>query len=152
MIRKLGKLFLTVCLLAVGGGVVAHAQIGGGTTIQASIPFAFTVGNATLPAGKYEIKRLDDNATEALEIRSTSGHRAVIFETENTRARDGQVASRTELVFDKFGDEYFLSQVWVAGLASGSELLKSGMEKRLAHAGSQPEKHSVAGFLKHLKP
>jgi hypothetical protein len=56
MMKNLGKLFLTLCLLAVGGGVVANAQIDGVSQIEANVPFAFTVGDTKLPAGKYNIR------------------------------------------------------------------------------------------------
>jgi len=152
MIRNLGKLVLTLCLLTVGGGVVANAQIDSDMRIQANVPFAFAVANTTLPAGNYEIKRVDDNAPNVLELRSADGRTSVIFETENAQTRDDQAANKTELVFDKFGDEYFFSQLWVSGSVSGSELPKSRMEKRLASGGSQLEKHSLAAVMKHLKP
>jgi hypothetical protein len=152
MIRNLGKLFLTLCLLTVGGGVVANAQIDSDMRIQANVPFAFAVGDTTLPAGNYEIKRVDDNAPNVLELRSADGRTSVIFETENAQTRDDQAASKTELVFNKFGDEYFFSQLWVSGSVSGSDLPKSRMEKRLASSGSQSERHSLAAVLKHLKP
>ena len=151
MTRNLGKLFLTLCLLTVGGGVVANAQVDNPTRIQANVPFAFSVANTTLPAGKYEIKTLDDS-NNVLELRSPNGRTSVLFETDSLQARGDRAASKTELVFDKIGDQYFLSQVWVAGSASGSALPKSRMEKRLEDGGSRSEKHSVVGFLKRLKP
>jgi hypothetical protein len=149
MIRNLGKLFLTLCLLAVGGGVVANAQISTIPGIQADVPFAFQVGDTTLPAGKYDIKALDDNEPNVLEIRSVNGGKSIVFETEDAQKREDKVAKKTELVFDKVGDQYFLSQVWVEGTPTGSELAKSKSEKRLEDGGSQSEKHSVVAFLKH---
>ena len=151
MIRNLGKLFLTLCLLTVGGGVVANAQIDTLSRIQSNVPFAFAVGDTTLPAGKYEIWRFDDNIPNLLQIRSANGRTTVLFETEDAQDRGGQPAIKTELVFDKVGDRYFLSQIWTAGEASGSELSKSRMEKRLIDGGGQSERHSIVGFLKHLK-
>jgi hypothetical protein len=151
MIRNLGKLFLTLCLLAVGGGVVANAQINTIPGIEANIPFTFAVGDTRLPAGKYEIKALGDNPN-VLELRSANGRTTVAFETQDAQKSEDQEASKTELVFDKVGDQYFLYQVWVVGTATGSELPKSKMQKRLEDGGSQSEKLSVVAFLKHLKP
>ena len=149
--RNLGKLFLTLCLLAVGG-VVANAQIDTLTQIQANVPFAFSVGDTTLPAGKYQIRTPYDNVPSVLELQSANGRTRVLFETVDAQTRADQPASKTELVFDKVGDQYFLSQVWEAGSASGSELPKPRMEKRLADGGSQSERHSIAAFIKRLKP
>ena len=149
MIKNLGKLFLTLCLLAVGGGVIANAQISTVPGIQVNVPFAFQVGDTTLPAGKYEIKAVGDNEPNVLEIRNDNGGKSIVFETQDAQKREDEVAKTTELVFDKVGDQYFLSQVWVAGTPTGSELAKSKMEKSLEDSGSQSEKHSVVALLKH---
>jgi len=148
MIRNLGKLFLTLCLLMVGGAMVANAQIDSGVTIQANIPFAFVVGDTTLPAGKYDIKVLDGESANVLEIRSVSGHTHVVFDTENTETQADQFVSKGEFVFDKVGDTYFLSQIWMAGSSSGSQLAKSRMEKRLEGKGMKSERHSIVAFLR----
>ena len=151
MIKNLGKLFLTLCLLTVGGGVVANAQIDTDNPIQANVPFAFAIGNTQLPAGKYQIKKLDDLAPNVLELSSENGHTKVVFETEDAETRADQPASKTELVFDKVGDQYFLARIWVAGSLSGIEMPKSRMEKRLTDGGSRPEKHSIVALLKRVK-
>jgi len=152
MIKNLGKLCLTLCLLVAGGGVVANAQIDGVPQVEANITFAFMVGDAKLPAGKYEIKTLDDNSPNILELRSADGRTSVVFDTEDAQTGGDQIANKTELVFDKVGDQYFLSQIWVEGSATGNELTKSRMEKRVTDGGSQPEKHSVVGLMKPMKP
>lgn len=151
MIRNLGKLFLALCLLTVGGGIVANAQIDSDSKIQGNVPFKFVVDRTTLPAGKYEIKGLDDSTPGVLELTSLDGRTRVVFETDAAQTRDGEPSSKTELVFDKVGDEYFLSQVWVSGNGSGSQVGKSKMEKKLEEGGSQPERHSIAAVLTHRK-
>ena len=144
--KYLGKLLLTLCLLAVGGGVVANAQIDSVPQIEANVPFAFMVGDTRLPAGKYNIKTLDENAPSILEISSVDGRTSVAFDTENATTRSDRSAKTTELVFDKVGDRYFLSQVWVSGSNSGSELAKSRMQKKLEGSGGKAEKQSVAAL------
>jgi hypothetical protein len=151
MMKNLGKLLLTLCLLVVGGGVVANAQIDSVPQIEANVPFAFTVGDTRLPAGRYSIRTLDDLAPSVLEISSVDGHTSVAFDTENATTRSDQAAKTTELVFDKVGDRYFLSQVWVSGSASGSELAKSRLQKKLEVSGSKAEKQSVAALMKSSK-
>src|SRR6266403_5767222 len=152
MMRNLSKLFLALCLLAVGGGVVANAQVDTVPAIEANIPFAFAVGDTTLTAGKYEIKTLDDESANVLELRSVNGQPSVVFATEDAQTRSDQAVNKTELVFNKVGNQYFLSQIWVAGSAAGNEVPKSRMEKRLAKGGSQSEKQSVVAVMKRMKP
>jgi hypothetical protein len=150
MTRNLGKLLLALCLLTVGSGI-ANAQIDTGVTIRADVPYTFIVGDTTLAAGKYEIRALDD-MPGVLELRSVSGHAVVNVDAESVLTKDEKIASKCELVFDKVGDRYFLSQVFVEGSSSGSELAKSRMEKRLEGDGGRPERHSVAAMLRRLKP
>ena len=152
MMKNLGKLFLALCVLTVGGGVVANAQVDTVPQIEVNVPFAFVVGDTSLPAGKYEIRTIDDQANDVLEIRSANSRTAVVFDTSDTQTRGDQIESKTQLVFDKVGSQYFLNQIWVAGSSTGNELAKARMEKRLTNGGSQSEKHSVVAVMRHLKP
>lgn len=151
MIRNLGKLCLALCLLTVGGGIVANAQIDTTTTIEADVPFAFMVGNTTLPAGKYEIKGLDDLTPGALVLSAVKRGKRVVFDTNNTESNPERLHGKSELVFNKIGGKYFLAQVWAEDSASGSQLVKSKMEKRLEDGGGQPERHSIAAVRRHGK-
>jgi hypothetical protein len=142
MIKNAFKMFLTLCLFVVLGQAAAKAQITSDTPIEADIPHPFMINDKTFPAGKYVIKTVDDNEPTTLEIRSADGHTAVMFETMTTQAN--QPMSKSELVFNKVGDKYFLSQVWLEGIDTGNQLLKSKMEKQLEDGGASSEKHSVA--------
>jgi hypothetical protein len=148
MIRNSVKLLLTLCILTVGGGVVANAQIDADTHVKADIPFAFAVGHSTLPAGTYEIQRLDEVNPKVLVIRNMNEHISVAFQTVDAQTPDDQPVSTTELVFDRLGDRYFLSQVWEDGSATGADLPKSRMETRLADSGVRPEGQATVAALK----
>ena len=151
MIRNVGKLLLALCVVTVGGGIVANAQIGSDAVIRGNIPFAFMVGNTELPAGEYDVKALDDNARNVLEVRSVKDHKSVFADSENVETKGQRIEKRSELVFDKVGDKYFLTQIWVEGSAFGSELPKSRMETSLEVGGVQSERHSIVAMLRHLK-
>ena len=149
MIRNSVKLLLTLCILIVGGGVVANAQIDADTHVKADVPFAFVVGHSTLPAGTYEIRRLDDVNPKVLEIRNMNEHINIVFQTVDAQTPNDEPMNTTELVFDRLGDRYFLSQVWEIGSATGADLPKSRMEKRLADSGIRPEGQTTVAALKH---
>jgi hypothetical protein len=151
MMKNLGKLFLALCLLTIGGGVVANAQVSTVPEIEVNVPFDFVVGDTRLPAGKYEIRAIDETSNDVLEIRSVDSRTSVIFETEDAENRGELVKNKTQLVFDKVGDEHFLSQIWVEGSAAGNELAKSRMEKRLLDGGNQAAQQPVVASLKRLK-
>src|SRR5215217_8993180 len=92
--------------------------------LTANIPFDFSVAGKTLPAGKYWINRAQESSGDlVVQISSTDGH------TNITRLTIPVVASSPVksglLVFHKYGEEYFLSEVWPAGGVTGRELHKS---------------------------
>src|SRR5258708_38225604 len=104
MIKNLGKLCLTLCLLVVGGGVVANAQMDSVPQIEVNVTFPFMVGDTKLPAGKYVIRTSDDNSPNVLELRSADTKTSVIFDTEDAQTRRDQPTNTTELVIDKVAD------------------------------------------------
>jgi hypothetical protein len=130
-----------LCLLAGSGVVTTSAQIDSGETIEADIPYAFVVGDKTLPAGKYMLKVSDDTNLNLFVVRRSDGRTAAFFETQDVQAN--QTPRQTELVFNKIGDTYFLSQIWLAGSKLGAELEKSKAEQQLEAGGMSSERHSV---------
>ena len=137
------KLFLALCLVSLGATLTANAQIRSDATIRVNIPYSFVVNNTTLPAGTYVITAADPYASDltVLQIRSANAKTAVLFETESVAVPG--LAKRTELVFDKIGDTYFLSKVFLKGDGGGNQLLKSKMQQRLQENGSIAESHSI---------
>jgi len=85
MKKKVFITALTCGLLAVAAAATAYAQMPG-TAVRATIPFDFIVRGKTLPAGKYEIRRINDSPEE-LMITSLNNHELVMFETEPVDAR-----------------------------------------------------------------
>jgi len=138
------KLFLSLCLVAGLGATLTNAQIRSDAAIRANIPYAFVVNNTTLPGGTYVIT-VDDpygSDTSVLEIRSANGKTAVLFDTDPITGP--RLAPQTELVFDKIGDTYFLSKVFLKGDGGGNQVLKSKTQRRLEENGAIAESHSIA--------
>lgn len=140
MRKKTTMMFMLLGLLTVAGLSSAQAQIS--HRLEADIPFKFTVGDTTLPAGKYYIKQPGDTDLQALEISSADGKVSIFALVEN--AQSNKTPSKSELVFDRYGDRDFLRQVWESGHQFGAELPKSHSEKRIAQKMANPKRHSVA--------
>jgi len=145
MKRKVFGIALGGCVIAIAAVATAFAQMPG-EPIRATIPFDFTVQGRTLPAGKYEIRRIGEQAG-GLEIANlTDHHDHVFFETASKQTL--RVPKRGELVFHRYGDTYFLSQVWGPGLETGRELATSRQERTLkremASDGVKSEPETVA--------
>jgi hypothetical protein len=95
--------------------------------IRAEIPFDFNVGKKRLPKGEYIIESVGDSGT--LTIRNADKGKSVIFNTVRSKPTDGK---KPKLVFNRYGDQYFLSRVWDQSSETILKLNKSGTEKRVA--------------------
>ena len=80
-----------------------------------------------LAAGEYQVKMQQPNV---LRIMTTDGKQAAMILTRSRVSRKPQTESR--LMFNRYGDTYFLSQVWVIGAETGVELPKTSAEIELA--------------------
>ena len=147
----ISKLFLSLCLIiGLSAAMSTNAQIDSDIAIEVNVPHSFIVRDTTLPAGRYVVKVANDfNDLNLLEIRSVDRHMVVLFDTESVQLNGP--AQKTELLFDKIGDNYFLSRVFLAGDDSGSQLPKSRMLKRMEDGGLKAEAHSIAATRKESK-
>jgi hypothetical protein len=117
------------CLLSLLVVVSAHAQ-DEGSAIRVSIPFDFNVEGKTLPAGDYEIRRINDEPAELLIQNVNHRRDERMFQTEPLDAR--RIPNHSLLVFHRYGDNgYFLSEVMTAGEQTGEELRPTRAERTL---------------------
>ena len=146
MKRRVFSVMATCCFLALGAGASAHAQLPG-TTLRAMIPFDFSVRGKLLAAGEYEIRRITDSPYDGLVISSVNDkHERVMFETEPVEAR--RISSQSKIVFHRYGDSYFMSEIFPGGDQTGSELFTSRQEHILRRemASSKGEPETVAAY------
>jgi hypothetical protein len=118
----------------------ANAQLTG--NLEVDIPFAFHAGNAKLPAGKYIIRPMDDSDLTVMEISSADGSISALFDVEDAQANS--TPAKSELIFNKYGNNYFLSKLFDEGNPQGSKVVpKSRYEKRMG-TGSAEAAHVSA--------
>jgi hypothetical protein len=113
-------------LLSMGAASVCYAQQ---PALGVNIPFAFQVGDKTLPAGEYRVKSMSTASGDVQLIRQTDGSALTVVLTMAVDSKDGK--SEPELTFNQYGNSYFLSQIW-DGVGQGRELSKSKREKETA--------------------
>ncbi len=114
--------------------------------ITANVPFSFMVGNTMLPAGEYEFSTPDINLNYTLMIRQMNGDRSIIVQAMPV-SLGYRTAAKTELVFDRVGDQEFLRRVWEEGLQTGDQFLEPKAEKEmLAQAGESRLSHRIDAF------
>ena|SRR5438045_807254 len=108
---------------------VASVRAQDAGTVSVHIPFEFSAANKTLPAGDYYVRRSIQGAQVGMEVISKDKSQTLWLTIHTVRGTDIQAASR--LVFNRYGDRYFLSQLWIAGRSNGEELTKASRERLL---------------------
>ncbi len=121
-----------VRLLACGalltlGVTFASAQM------RADIPFDFMAAGSNLVAGEYTLVTTG-NTDQVLQMCNLQQHRCVFMIAS-------QVASKAhndpgKLVFNRYGDQYFLSEIWSLSLVR--TLPQDRRERQLAKSGAEP--------------
>jgi hypothetical protein len=114
---------LTMVLLMAAG--LANAQLGSAHEVRANVPFDYKVGNATMMAGNCSIRAAGTADVLAIRCKGSEAKLALTHRVE------GKPASETKLVFHKYGDQYFLAQIWIEGDADGVQLPRTRVEKEL---------------------
>jgi hypothetical protein len=139
--QMLLPLFLTLIFVMSFSAARTQAQITG--NLVAEVPFQFHVGNTALPAGKYMIHQLEGSDLMVMQISSMDGKVSALFDVEPTEAKSAP--QKTELIFNKYGDRYFLSEMFDEGNADGNRLVASRDEK-LASKESGADVAHVAAY------
>jgi hypothetical protein len=98
--------------------------------ISANIPFGFIVADKKLPAGKYYFGRVSQESDDSIvSIRGADGRSNAVRFSSPVETR--RVKDEGTLVFQRYGDQYFLFQVWPAGSTTGRQLIKSRSEREI---------------------
>jgi hypothetical protein len=143
-VRTTGYQLLPIFIALVFGLTIcpsrAQAQIVGDLGIN--IPFEFHVGNVTLPAGQYRIHTLDESDLTGMEITSADGSASALFQVQAIVANPAP--AKSVLIFNKYGDRYFLAKLFDAGNPSGSQVLESRDEKKVSQEALEAQAHLAA--------
>jgi hypothetical protein len=115
---------LTVFLaMAIG---FSHAQ---SVDMKVRIPFNFVAEDRTLPSGEYVITRLA-RGEEVMRLARNDGPELVTLIPTRVQASVGK--ERGALIFNKYGDRYFLSEVRRPKDKVGYKLHRSSLEAEMA--------------------
>lgn len=99
---------------------VGHAQAQITDPIDFTTPFAFSVDGHQMPAGRYEIRPVNEQST-VMELNNRQARRGMFFEVESLEHRSGAPADQSVVTFLHEGSTYVLRDVWVAGESIGAE-------------------------------
>ena len=141
--KKCTLVMTTLLLLTL---MVAAQVVQAQEPVVVNIPFEFVAGKLTLPAGEYRVEKLEKNSVVVITHCAQPGVSAIVM-TIASQANAPQ--SDSKLVFNRYGNLYFLSQYWTAGSSRGQLLLKSAREEeisRIAKTETQGQVTLVAGL------
>jgi hypothetical protein len=100
--------------------------------VKANVPFAFQVGKSSLPAGTYVVSRAADHAILIQSRDARSASLSTYSSEEKLRAQS------PKMIFHKYGNSYFLAEIWDGSGSSGMQIPETKREKELRASNEGP--------------
>ncbi len=116
--KTLKTFVMTMTAAALLGSTGLYAQ----EVAVANIPFAFTVLDKTVPAGKYVIQNaVTTSKSGIVKFRNVdTGHSVAVLAPSNAASYTTKDKVAAKVIFHRYGDRYFFSEIWSAdGLLNG---------------------------------
>ncbi|HTF64343.1 MAG TPA: hypothetical protein VK638_16795 [Edaphobacter sp.] len=124
---------LRTSLLACALGAVAMVStshgFAQGKEMRVNVPFAFHSGSQSMPAGVYKVI-IESQHLILLRGDSKSGF-------VSTNPEIGKPAAKGKLVFQRYGNQYFLREVWTSQSDTGQKCVKTKLEREVEIAQSK---------------
>jgi hypothetical protein len=119
--------------------LLAAASAFGQQRLTVDIPFEFSLANKIMPAGHYDITR----TSGLVLVRSYTARAAAFSQSNNLGGGIGENL-QSRVTFNKYGDKYFLAEVWTSPrTAYGAGLVKSRTEREIARATGEVARISI---------
>ena len=146
MKRKVIKRFTMLSLVSMFSlcAAVASANAQLSIPIRARIPFDFNVGDKKLAAGEYTFSHLSGLAHNTTMLVSSVDSSTRMFQSTSA-AQVLTPKNESTLVFHKYGDQYFLEQIWTRGEQEGTQVPESRGERTLRRQLAQTQHSNMSG-------
>ena len=128
----------TTRMIAIVLGTFLLAALPAKAEVRITIPFDFSVGQASLPAGTYKVARTGAAYT-LLQLRHEEGKGDAFAATNSIQSNREAVSDQDKLVFHRYGSRYFLAQLWIHGSSVGFELPKAKAERQISKILREPK-------------
>ena len=124
-------------------GCILIAQVAYAQTVSVKVPFAFHAGASQFPAGEYTV---DTQAGKVPILVRSADRRQGAFVSSIAAI---STASRTKasLVFNRYGDEYFLAAVWDGASGTGRKIPPNHAEKLLSRKATDRSEEVLLAML-----
>jgi hypothetical protein len=120
-------------LLSIGIALVAVAAVQAqDKTVTANVPFSFYMGSSAMAQGSYSVDEFSHGTVVCMRSKDTT-------KSVTTHGIIGKKqAESARLVFHRYGQSYFLAEIWSGDTSVGQALAVSQREKELARNGAAP--------------
>ena len=129
LLKGITMLALIVTLALATAVISANAQSANSNKVVDNVPFEFSVGYKSMPAGEYSVQTIA-SASDGLLIQSADGKISALRLSDAIQTSKDKPKAR--LVFHRYGDRYFLAEVWNGADNTGRQLRQSQEERALA--------------------
>jgi hypothetical protein len=118
------KHITAIALFAIASFAMADKSFAQDHAVRATVPFDFTVGTKLLPSGTYTIK------SESPQVIVIENHDKPIAALSLVLPDSKKSRNGGKLVFNKYGDQYFLSEILCDSAEMNMAIPPSKLEKR----------------------
>lgn len=138
---KTQMLRMAVFTMALLAALAAMAQ-GPSADLLVNVPFAFVIGSHHMQPGRYRVTKAADGVLRIsdTEVADNQMYMAVHSKQSNT-------PTDAKVVFHRYGDTYFLAEVWNGG-DIGRELVRSKGEKEILSRLNGPRPKAEVAVLR----
>jgi hypothetical protein len=112
---------------ALGMSATAFAQT---TQLNVTVPFEFIAGDTVLPAGDYDVHSTGLWGGKALSIQNVISKAATFL--LSTWCQLAKTSESNKLVFYRYGQKYFLAEVWTVNTNIGRQMPVDQRQTELA--------------------
>ena len=131
MKKNLLSLAMSLALLM---SAAAQAQT---THLTITVPFEFTAGNVQLPAGEYEVTAVGPWGGSTLSVHNVNSNAGILV--LSTSCQSQKPTANAKLVFYRYGQQYFLAEVWNRHSSLGNQIQIKSRPAELARNQSKDE-------------
>ncbi len=124
------KIAATLIAAAALSTSAVHAQVPTSRLAVVTVPFAFESGSAHLPAGTYTIS-LSGAQLMSVSSAGKDGSMSLV-----RHAADTQNSANTRVVFHRYGNQYFLREVWDEGATNHVVTVETRAEAKVRKAST----------------
>jgi hypothetical protein len=143
------RLWIPLILIAMFAAAAVSTRAQAAYGARADVRFDFVVGDKTIPAGRIIARGPSDAIHSSLVVTNVAEGKLAV--RAGRRLLGTQRTNQCKLVFHKYGNRYFLAQIWIPGYQPW-EIMKSKEERSLERGmrlvkNFKPESVVVAATL-----